>query len=319
MVRLTCFNSLVRYGPTLDYLPDLAESWENPDDRTYVFTLREGVTYHNGQAVEASHVEFSYKRIAEKNTVFSSRVANVAVYEVIDPRTIKLVLKAVQADFIDGLILLSIISPEIAEEIETTAIGTGPFKFVEWVPNDHITLERNPDYYEADVPGVETLTFQIIPEAQVAITNLQAGGVNGVLDVPVSQAAPLKEDAAISTLIVPTSSIHIFELHGQELGADPFERRRPPGDRPLPRQGRGPADRLRRRGAAEVVASSRPTPGPTRTCPGTTTTRRRPRRCWPKPASERPGVHRHRAPGLPRRRARLDDLAGRVGGGRASS
>src|SRR5690606_40541126 len=65
--------SLVGYGRELSYVGELAESWETPDDKTYVFTLREGATYHNGQPVEASHVEFSYKRIAEKQTVWSSR------------------------------------------------------------------------------------------------------------------------------------------------------------------------------------------------------------------------------------------------------
>lgn len=218
-IRFTIFNSLVTYGPDLAYVGDLAASWENPDDKTYVFTLRDGLTYHNGQAVEASHVEFSYKRIVEKQSVFSGRVANVDTYEVVDPKTIKITLKAVQADFIDGLVLLSIISPEIAEKIETEAVGTGPFKFSEWVVNDHIALEKNPTYFETGVPAIDTLTFRVIPEPQVAITNLQSGDVQGVADVPVSQAVPLKESTDLTALIVPTSSIHIFELLGKNSEA----------------------------------------------------------------------------------------------------
>jgi peptide/nickel transport system substrate-binding protein len=214
IVRLTCFNSLVKYNPDLTYAGDLAESWENPDDKTYVFTLREGLTYHNGQAVEASHVEFSFKRIGEKGAIFASRVANIASYEVVDARTIKITLSAVQADFIDGLIFLTIISPEIAENIETEAVGTGPFKLTEWVVNDHITLEKNTAYHEAGVPPLDKITFRIITEPQVAITNLRSGDVQAVLDLPVSQAAPLKEDAEISALIVPTSSIQTLELMG---------------------------------------------------------------------------------------------------------
>src|SRR5262245_33210838 len=82
IIRLTCFNSLVKYNPDLSYTGDLAESWENPDDKTYVFKLRAGLTYHNGQAVEASHVEFSFKRIGEKGAIFASRVAHNASHEV---------------------------------------------------------------------------------------------------------------------------------------------------------------------------------------------------------------------------------------------
>jgi peptide/nickel transport system substrate-binding protein len=215
MIRYTVFNGLVKYAPDLSYVGDLAASWENPDDKTYIFTLKDGLTYHSGQAVEASHVEFSYKRIAEKETVWASRVKNIAAYEVVDPKTIKITLTNVQADFLDGLVPLSIISPEIAETIETTPVGTGPFKFVEWTPNDSIVLEKNPTYHEAGVPGVDKITFRIIPEAQIAITNVQSGTDDAVLNVPVSQAAPLKDSTDVTALIVPTTSIHLFEMLGK--------------------------------------------------------------------------------------------------------
>jgi peptide/nickel transport system substrate-binding protein len=215
MIRNTVFSSLVDHGPDLDYVGDLAESWENPDETTYVFTLREGVTYHDGTPVQASDVQFSFERIVEQGTVWAGRLANVAGYEVIDERTISISLNDVQADFLDGLVPLSIISPEIAENIEDEAIGSGPFRFVEWVPNDHISLEANEDYYEDGVPGVSTLRFNILPEAQVAITNLQSGDVNGVLTVPVSQAIPLEGDDRLQVMTVPTSSIPLFEMLGQ--------------------------------------------------------------------------------------------------------
>jgi peptide/nickel transport system substrate-binding protein len=215
VIRLNVFNSLVKYSPTLDYLPDLAESWENPDDKTYIFKLRSGVTYHSGQAFEASHVQFSFERIAGNGSIFSSRVANVASYEVVDPLTIKITLTEVQADFLDGLILLSIISPEIAESIDSAPVGTGPFSFTEWVTNDHVSLQRNASYFETGIPSVEALTFTIIPDTQTAITNLQADSVQGVLDVPVSQAVPLKDSSDVTPVIVPTSSIHIYELLGK--------------------------------------------------------------------------------------------------------
>ncbi len=215
MLRRTCFSSLVQYSPTLDYVPDLAESWENTDDRTYVFHLRPDATYHDGQAVEASHVQFSFERIAEKGTVFSSRVANIESYEVVDAHTIQIRLAEVQADFIDGLTKLSVISPEAAETIESQPIGSGPFRFVEWQPNDRIVLERNPDYWNPDLPGVDSLTFRIMPEPQVALTNLQAGEIDGILEFPVSQAAFIQDASDVTPVVVPTSSIHIFELMGK--------------------------------------------------------------------------------------------------------
>jgi peptide/nickel transport system substrate-binding protein len=215
VIRSTVFNSLVKYSPTLDLIPSLAESWTNPDEKTYVFKLRPGVKYHDGTAVQASDVQFSFQRIAQKKTIFSSRVANVASYTVVDPQTIKIALKTVQADFLDGLVLLSIISPAIATTVDKTPVGTGPFKFVEWVTNDHISLEANPNYFEPGVPGVAKLTFQEITQPQVEIANLQSKTVEAVHSVPIAQAVPLKESSSVKAVIVPTSSIQTFELMGK--------------------------------------------------------------------------------------------------------
>ncbi len=67
---------------------------------------------------------------------------------------------------------IAIISEAIAADIENAPIGTGPFKFVEWVPNDHISLEAKPGLFRRGAAGVATLRFVILPEPQVAITNL---------------------------------------------------------------------------------------------------------------------------------------------------
>jgi len=220
VIRLNVFNSLVRYSPNLDLQPDLAEKWSNPDDKTYIFNLRQGVKYHNGQEVQAKDVEFSFKRIGEKKTVFSSRVANIDKYEVVDAHTIKITLKKPQADFLDGLVFLSIVPQEVEADLAKKPVGSGPFKFVEWVPNDHITLERNADYWEKDLVKIDKLVFKIIPEAQVAVTNLQSGSVDGVLDIPVSQAVFLKNSKDVKAIIQPTSSFHLYEMLGKN--SDPI-------------------------------------------------------------------------------------------------
>ena len=219
VIRSTVFNALVKYDDKLSYIPGLAAKWENPDDKTYVFTLRDGVKFHNGQELEASHVEFSFKRIADQKTVFSGRVANVDTYTVVDKKTIKIVLKAVQADFIDGLILLSVITPEIAGDIANTPIGTGPFKFVKWNTNSDISLEKNADYFEAGLPSVDKLTFQVIVSPQVQVSNLKSGTVNAVLNFPVAQAIPLRTDSSVAAAITATSSIPMFELMGKHSDA----------------------------------------------------------------------------------------------------
>ena len=177
--------------------------------------MRQGVKYHNGQEVKAQDVEFSFKRIGEKHTVWSSRVANIESYEVIDDYTIQLTLNAPQADFLDGLVFLSIVPQEVEAELGKNPVGSGPFRFVEWIPNDRITLERYPDYWEPDLAKIDRLTFQIIPESQVAVANLQSGSINGILDIPVAQAVFFKDSDDVKAIIQPTSSFHLFEMLGQ--------------------------------------------------------------------------------------------------------
>ena len=214
-IRNTVMNSLVKYAPDLSYVGDLAESWENPDDKTYIFRLRDGLTYHSGQSVEASHVEFSYKRLADGKNVWAGRLKNVAGYQVIDKKTIQINLKETQADFLDGCISLSIISPEIVATIDTKLYGTGPFKLVSWKTNDTIALEANQQFHFPKVPKVDTLDFKIIPEDQIAVTNLQSGDVDAVLTVPMTIAAPLKGAKDVVPVIVPTSSFPLFEMIGK--------------------------------------------------------------------------------------------------------
>ena len=111
---------------------------------------------------------------------------------------------------------LSIVSPEVAADLDKKPVGSGPFQFVEWVPNDHITLQRFPGYFEPGLAKVDKIVFRIIPDPQVAITNLQAGAIDGILDAPLTQAATFKSSPTITPVIQSTSSIHILELMGKK-------------------------------------------------------------------------------------------------------
>ena len=134
----------------------------------------------------------------------------------LDKYTIRMHLSAPQADFIDGLVGLSIVPPEAEADLDKKPVGTGPFQFAEWVPNDHITLQRYAGYFEPNLARVEKLVFKIIPDPQVAITNMQAGAIDGILDVPLTQAETFKSSPSIKPVIQSTSSIHILELMGKK-------------------------------------------------------------------------------------------------------
>jgi peptide/nickel transport system substrate-binding protein len=215
MIRRPVFDCLVAYAEDLTYVGVLADSWENPDEKTYVFTLKSGITYHDRSPFTAADVVFSFNRVVELDSVWATRLANVESTEATDDTTVTVKLKEVQADFIDGLTQIAILSEAAAANIETAPIGTGAFKFIEWVPNDHISLEANTSYFVPGEPGLATLRFNILVEPQVAITNLKSGDVQGVLNIPVAQVAAVEGDDSITVLNVPTSSIHIFEMLGK--------------------------------------------------------------------------------------------------------
>ena len=193
VIRLNVFNSLVRYGRDLVYVPDLAEKWENPDEQTYVFHLRQGVKYHNGQEVEASHVEYSFKRIADKKAVFA--IARGEYRQLRGRRQIH------DQDAPDSAAGRLHRRPRRAQHRPArsrrpTSIrspsAAGPSSSSSGCPTTTSPCSASPATSNQDLAKVEKIVFRIIPDPQVAITNLQAGAIDGILDVPLAQAATVQ-------------------------------------------------------------------------------------------------------------------------------
>ena len=148
----------------------MAESWEKSDDElTWTFKLRQGVKFHDGSEFKASDVKFSIER--EKNSARNAYMVE-KIQEVVVDNDYQVTFKMAEPD---GSLLYNLAqggSSMFSEAAVTAAgdkyaenpIGTGPMKYVEWVPNDHITLERFDDYY-AGAQASKTVTFRVIPEA----------------------------------------------------------------------------------------------------------------------------------------------------------
>lgn len=147
------FNPLVQKDRHLSIVPDLAESWEIVDPKTYVFKLRKGVRFHNGEEFTASDVEFTFERMLTSKGMKRYVEQFVESVEVIDDYTVQLNLKIAYAPFLKRVPTFYIVPEDYIkavgdEEFARHPIGTGPYKFVEWVHDDHLTLEANEDYWE---------------------------------------------------------------------------------------------------------------------------------------------------------------------------
>uniref|UniRef100_A0A7J3ZJZ6 Solute-binding protein family 5 domain-containing protein n=1 Tax=Fervidicoccus fontis TaxID=683846 RepID=A0A7J3ZJZ6_9CREN len=190
-VAAQIFNSLLELDENLNIVPSLAESWEiDEKEGAFIFKLREGVKWHDGHPFTAEDVKFSFENIISKYDVFGALYFKDTKVEIIDERTVKIK----PGDFLPGVQLYlmatldtAILPKHILEgqdflksEFRTKPIGTGPFKFVEWLKGSHITLVRNENYWKEGKPYLDKIVIRFISDPATLIAELEAGNVNYV-------------------------------------------------------------------------------------------------------------------------------------------
>jgi peptide/nickel transport system substrate-binding protein len=194
-------------------VPRLATSWEtSPDGLTYTFHLREGVKFHDGTPFNAAAVEFNVRRVWDKAFEYyigdgasgegASVFGNLASIEVVDDATINLVLSQPFAYFVDGLASTTGLgqpwmqSPasvqEFGEAVGDHPVGTGPFKFGEWVKGQRVVLEANRDYWGAPYPYLDSVTFVPVEDSATRVNSLLGGEVDLIRVVPPDQISALE-------------------------------------------------------------------------------------------------------------------------------
>lgn len=185
------YENLVRRNPdTLELEPWLAESWETPDDNTWIFHLREGITFHDGTPFDAQAVASTFERIKDPETGSprASIMAPVETIEVVDDLTLKLTTGEPYGAFLAALahINAAIESPTAVEEygdLMRNPVGTGPYRFEEWVSGDRITLVANEDYW-GGAPEIERFEIVVIPDVNTQIALLERGEVDLLDSLP---------------------------------------------------------------------------------------------------------------------------------------
>lgn len=220
------FDTLVFQDTQGKFYPGLATKWDvTPDGLTFTFTLRNGVKFHDGTSFDAAAVKANFDRMAAPDT--KSRLAGPRLSgyydssEVTDPATVKIHFKQPNGAFLTDLSqdFMAMLSPAAVskygpDQIGQHPIGTGPFKFVEWVQNSHITLARNDDYnwaspmFKHQGPAyLKTITYKVIPEDSARVTALQSGQVNFIDQVPTVNFASLKSDRKFTVYSVQQPGI----------------------------------------------------------------------------------------------------------------
>jgi len=228
-IRFQIFERLFDLDSAGNVQPWLAQefSWEDP--QTLLVTLREDVTFHNGEKFTAEDVKFTIDRIFTPDlpSEFQGYLASIDTVDVVDPATVRFHLKEADSTLPFALTRLDIISKSVkVEDIPTTPIGTGPFKFVEWNPNESIKLVRNESYWQSGLPYLDELVYKPIPDSEARIASLLSGDIDVNFEVAAKDVARLATSSGVSVQLTKPSGMGIFYINT----------RKPPFDNPKVRQ-----------------------------------------------------------------------------------
>ena len=164
--------------------PGLAIDWRNVDETTWEFTLRPGVTFHDGSPFNGEAAAYSVNRMVAEDfeTQRGSYIRGIAGAEAVDDTTIRVLTDGPNAILLLQMAQVPMVPAGAGDEMNEAPIGTGPYRFVEWNRGESIIAEINPDYW-GDGGTIPRFTVRIIPDAQTALAALQNGEVHLVLDI----------------------------------------------------------------------------------------------------------------------------------------
>ena len=211
-INMNIHNSLLNLDKDLNIVPDLAKQWEaSPDGLTYTFSLHEGVKFHDGTAMDAEAVKWNFEHLLNPKTRAATRVfyTDVTQVEVIDRHTLRVILK--EPNYMFPLIVAGyrfgfpVSSPTAfksmpEQEYRMKPVGTGPFKFVEHIPNDRLVLERNEHYFKPGLPYLDKVVFKVLTDPMTQVSSLRAGEVDMLNSVSPELVRVLERDKGVTVL-----------------------------------------------------------------------------------------------------------------------
>ncbi|HEY3057938.1 MAG TPA: ABC transporter substrate-binding protein, partial [Chloroflexota bacterium] len=185
------YDSLIAWDRNLQIQPALATEWSAPDDHTYVFKLRQGVKFHDGSEVTADDVKWGIEAQADPpppgiKTQYPAKITSI---DAVDKYTVRINMSGPDPSVI-GYFAWQRYTPVTPKGIYdkinvlTQGIGTGPYKLVEFVPNDRVVYTRNPDFWNKDLPYLDEITFKVLPDEQARVAALRSGAIDGATFTP---------------------------------------------------------------------------------------------------------------------------------------
>lgn len=224
-IHVNMFDYLVKMDRNQEPVPVLAESWETVEDTVWRFKLREGVTFHNGDPFTAEDVKFTVERVSKDETLIEHPSwAGVEEVNVVDEYTVDIITKHPDPIMLNrlsrigsGMLPAQYIEENGWDHFLKNPVGTGPYKFVEWIRDDRLVLEKNNDYFDGE-PKWDQVVFRRIPEDSTRVAELLTGGIDIAENVPVSDIERIENDESAEVI---QSSIQRVMLLAVEMTEGP--------------------------------------------------------------------------------------------------
>jgi peptide/nickel transport system substrate-binding protein len=227
-------DKLVDLAPNLDFVPQLATAWSwSADGRALTLNLRHGVTFQDGEPMDAEAVKANLERYrSAPDSVRKSELKPVSAIDVVDPSTVRIVLAQPYAPLIGvlsdraGMMASPKAFQSMGKDFFTHPVCSGPFSFTERVPQDHITLDRFPGYWNAGAIHFDRVIFRPTPDATLRLVNLRAGQLDILQDLAPSDASTVRSDPklALTTITGLGYAALAFNLGNGPKAAGPFGR-----------------------------------------------------------------------------------------------
>jgi len=233
-VAFNIFDNLIARHPDGKLYPGLATEWRRPDPTTYVFKIREGVRWHNGDPFSSADAKFSIERTYDprQKTMVATVFTTIDRIEAPDPATLIIRTKKPDPLLPPRLAFLGghIVPRKYIEAVGNDAfnqkpIGTGPVRFVSWVKDDKLVLDANPDYWGGRI-DVDRVVFRPIPETAPRIAALLKGEVDGITQLPPDNIPRVTANPSTKVVTAIFSGLYVLAVNSK----------RPPLDNPLVKQ-----------------------------------------------------------------------------------
>ncbi len=220
------YDTLTRWDTALKLEPGLATSWKSVNDTTWEFTLRSGVKFHDGTPLTAEDVKATIERnLIPGRTVVQPGFATIDAVQVVNPTTVRIVTKKpdplvpVRMAQMGSQILPARLTTEAAaKDLARKPVGSGAYRFVEWVKDERLVMEANRDWWGwgGKAPAIERVIWKPIPEDFPRIVALDKGEVDIITNVPPDQIKAIEGGRLTRVVSIPSTRLTTFAMNGTQ-------------------------------------------------------------------------------------------------------